>query len=96
MKNKLASSLVVPLGKALNKRLHLYVADRWRTRASPGYNCEVAHPACRRRNAVYAEPPSRGRGGVITTTQALFVNFSSALFYFAMESVGSCLSLETP
>ena len=30
-------------------RLHLYVADRWRTRTSPGKNCEVAHPACRKR-----------------------------------------------
>ena len=27
----------------------LYVADRWRTRTSSGYNCEIAHPACRKR-----------------------------------------------
>ena len=30
-------------------RLRLYVADRWRTRTTPGYNCEVAHRACRKR-----------------------------------------------
>ena len=29
--------------------LHLYVAERWRTRTSPSYNCEAAHPACRTR-----------------------------------------------
>ena len=46
MENKPASLLVVSSGKALNGRLHLYVADRWPSRTSPGYNCEVANPAC--------------------------------------------------
>ena len=49
MENKPASLLVVSLGKALTGRLHLYVADRWPTRTSPDYNCEVACPACRKR-----------------------------------------------
>ena len=46
MENKLASLLVVSLGKALTGRLHLYVEDRWPSRTSPGYNCEVANPPC--------------------------------------------------
>ena len=49
MGNKPASLLVVSLcGKArhLTGRLHLYVADRWPNRTSPGYNCEVANRAC--------------------------------------------------
>ena len=29
--------------------LRLYMADRWHIRTSPGYNCEVANPACRKR-----------------------------------------------
>ena len=33
----------------LTGRLRLYVADRWPTRTSPGYNCEVANPAYRKR-----------------------------------------------
>ena len=41
--------LLCPWARHLTGRLHLYVADRWRTRASPGYNCEVASPACRKR-----------------------------------------------
>ena len=45
MENKPAS-LLVSLGKALTGRLHLYVVDRWPSRTSPGYNCEVANPAC--------------------------------------------------
>ena len=49
MENKPASLLVVFLGKHLTGRLHLYVEDRWPTRTSPGYNCEVANPACRKR-----------------------------------------------
>ena len=44
MENKPASLLVVSLGKALNGGL--YVADRWPSHTSPGYNCEVANPAC--------------------------------------------------
>ena len=28
---------------------HLYVADRWHTRTSSGYICEVENPACRKR-----------------------------------------------
>ena len=38
-----------PLARHLTGRLHFYVADRWRTRTSPGYTCEVAQPACRKR-----------------------------------------------
>ena len=49
MENKPASLLVVSLGKALNGTPPLYVADRWPTRTSPDYNCEVANPACRKR-----------------------------------------------
>ena len=45
--NKRASLLVVPLGKALNGTPHIYVADRWPSRTSPGNNCKVAHPVCR-------------------------------------------------
>ena len=49
MENNPASLLVVSLGKHLTGRLHLYVADRCCTRTSPGYNCEAANPACRKR-----------------------------------------------
>ena len=38
-----------PWPRHLTGCLRLYVADRWRTRASPGYNCEAAHPACRKK-----------------------------------------------
>ena len=41
--------LLCPWARHLAGRLHLYVADRWSTRTSPGYNYEVANPACRRR-----------------------------------------------
>ena len=41
--------LLCPWAKHLTGCLHLYVADRWPTRTSPGYNCEVAIPACRKR-----------------------------------------------
>ena len=37
--------LLCPWARHLTGRLHLYVADRWPSRASPGYNCEVANPA---------------------------------------------------
>ena len=33
----------------LTGRLHLYVADRWPTRTSPGYICEATHHACRKK-----------------------------------------------
>ena len=46
MEKKPASLLVVSLGKALNGTSPPYVADRWPTRTSPDYNCEVANPAC--------------------------------------------------
>ena len=48
MENKSVSLFVVSLGKALYRTPHLYVADRWPTRTSPGYNCEIANPACRK------------------------------------------------
>ena len=38
-----------PWARHLTGRLHLYVTDRWPTRTSPDYNCEVANPACRKR-----------------------------------------------
>ena len=49
VENKPASLLVVSLARYLTGRLHFYVADRWPTRTSLGYNCEVANPACRKR-----------------------------------------------
>ena len=41
--------LLCPWAGHLTGRLCLYVAHRWPTRTSPGYKCEVAHPACRKR-----------------------------------------------
>ena len=41
--------LLCPWARHLTGCLHLYVADRWFTRTSPGYNCEVAYSACRKR-----------------------------------------------
>ena len=38
--------LLCPWARHLTGRIHLYVADRWLTRTSPDYNCEVANPAC--------------------------------------------------
>ena len=48
--------LLCPWARHFTRRLHLYVADRWHTRTSPGYNCEVAHAACRK-EATLAYPP---------------------------------------
>ena len=49
----------------LTGRLRLYVADRWPPRTSPGYSCEVAHPACRKKTTL-GYPPAAvhfvGRG----------------------------------
>ena len=41
--------LLCPWPRHLTERLHLYVADKWPTRTSPSYKCEVANPACRKR-----------------------------------------------
>ena len=41
--------LLCPWARHLTGRIRLYVADRWPTRTSPGCNCEVANPACRKR-----------------------------------------------
>ena len=41
--------LLCPWARHLTGRLHLYVADRWPAHTSPGYNCEVANLACRKR-----------------------------------------------
>ena len=100
--------LLCPWARHLTGHLHLHVEDRWPTRTSPGYSCEVANPACRKRRllpthqwqsallvvglsviemgchlspslisikltawtwiAICAVPPSRGKGGVTTTT----------------------------
>ena len=38
--------LLCPWARHLTGRLHLYVVDRWPSRTSPGYKCEVANPAC--------------------------------------------------
>ena len=43
--------LLCPWAKHLTGRLHLCVVEKWRTRISPGCNCEVAHPA-RRKNGL--------------------------------------------
>ena len=40
--------LLCSWARHLTGRLYLYVADKWSTRTSPGYHCEVAHPACRK------------------------------------------------
>ena len=41
--------LLCPWARHLTGRLHLHVVDRWLSRTSPGYNCEVANPACGKR-----------------------------------------------
>ena len=42
--------LLYPWARHLTGRLHLYVPDRWPTRTSPDYNCEIVNPArCERR-----------------------------------------------
>ena len=41
--------LLCPWARHLVGRLRLRVADRWPTRTSPGYNGEVANPACRKK-----------------------------------------------
>ena len=41
--------LLCPWARHLTGCLHLYVADRWPTHTSPDYNCEVANPACHKR-----------------------------------------------
>ena len=41
--------LLCPWARHLTARLHLYVADRWPTRTSPGYDYEVANSPCRKR-----------------------------------------------
>ena len=38
--------LLCPWARHLTGRLHLNVAERWPSRTSPGYNCEVANTAC--------------------------------------------------
>ena len=38
--------LLCPWARHLTGRLHLYVEDRWPSRTSSDYNCEVANPAC--------------------------------------------------
>ena len=41
--------LLRPYERHLTGRLRLYVTDRWPTRTSSVYNCEVANPACRKK-----------------------------------------------
>ena len=38
--------LLCPWARHLTGRLYLYVVDRWPSRTSLDYNCEVANPAC--------------------------------------------------
>ena len=73
MENKQESLLVVSLGKALNGTPHLYVVDRWLSRTSPGYNCEVANPACQ---TTLGYPPVAVRlvGGEATSHSRLVRN----------------------
>ena len=49
VKSSRQACLLCPSARHLTGHLHLYVADRWRTPTSPGYNCEDANPACRKR-----------------------------------------------
>ena len=87
--------LLCPWARHLTGRLHLYVEDRWPSRTSPDYNCEVANPACQttlgyppmavRLVGGAAVPPSRGRGGVTTnkqTTKVFRATFTSVLSLF--------------
>ena len=48
--------LLCSWARHLTGRLHLYVADRWFTRTSPGYNCKVANPACRKKTTLGYPP----------------------------------------
>ena len=41
--------LLFPWARHLTGRLHFYVADMWLTRTLPGYNCEAANLAYRKR-----------------------------------------------
>ena len=63
------ASLLCPCARHLTERLHLHVADKWRTRTSPGYNCEAANPACRKRRLLKVYPPMAVRlvGGGATS-----------------------------
>ena len=47
--------------------LQLYVADRWHTRASLNYNCEVVNPACHKRQLGYSPVAVRLVGGGATS-----------------------------
>ena len=60
--------LLCPWTRHLTGRLHLHVADRWPTHTSPGYKCEVAHPAFRKK-ATFGYAPMAVRlvgGGAIS------------------------------
>ena len=46
--------LLCPWSRPLTGRLHLYVADKWRARILPDYNCEVAYPGCGKRRLLGA------------------------------------------
>ena len=67
VKNKLAC-LLCPWIRHLTGRPHLCEADRWPTRTSPDYNCEVTNPACRRKTTL-GYPPVAARlvGGGATS-----------------------------
>ena len=61
--------LLCPWARHLMGRLHLYVADRWPSHTSPGYNCEVANPACQ---TILGYPPVAVRlvgGGAISLSR---------------------------
>ena len=49
LRASLQACLLCPWAKHPTGRLHLYVADRWPTLTTPGDNCEVANPACRKK-----------------------------------------------
>ena len=65
--------LLCPWARHLTGRLHLYVVDRWPSRTSPGYNCEVANPACQ---TTLGYPPVAARlvGGGATSHSRLVRN----------------------
>ena len=65
--------LLCPWARHLTGRLHLYVADRWPSRTSPDYNCEVANSACQT-NLGYPRVAVRLVGGGATSQSKLVRN----------------------
>ena len=66
--------LLCSWARHLTKCLHLYVTDRWPTRTSPDYNCEVANPACQEATLGYPPVAVRLVGGGATSHLSLVRN----------------------